>query len=162
MKRLRYVDFLRGSAVVWMIVAQSIHSLTPVNMYENPMLLWVNWFPLFMIVVGYSLALSFKRPEGFFKRNGLRVLMLIAVGWLLCLFQGWTVFDEALSGIGLSILFLLPLTFYIPKKYWLIWFLLGFLSFITSQLTFWVGAFNPFWLLSFMTVGVGFCRLLEP
>jgi len=131
-------------------------------MYGPSLSLWINWFPLFMILVGYSLRLSSKRSQGFLKRNVKRAVFLIVVGGLLCVFQGWQIFDEALSGIGLAFLFLLPLIVYIDKKHWGLWFLLGLLCFLASQLTFQLGAFNPFWLLSFMTVGVGFCRLYEP
>jgi uncharacterized membrane protein len=165
LNRLHYVDFLRGTAVVWMVILQSLHSFELIDMFGSDypwVLQWVNWFPLFMIIVGFSLALSFKRSHGFLKRNVKRGSLLIAVGGLLCVFKGWRIFDEALSGIGLAILLLLPVMALINKKHWLLWFLSGIICFLTSQLTFQLGAFNPFWLLSFMTVGVGFCRLLEP
>lgn len=148
-----------------MIVLQSLHSFGFVDMFGVDywwVLEWVNWFPLFMILVGFSLGLSFKRREGFVKRNVSRGVLLIVVGGLLCWFKGWMVFDEALSGIGLSIILILPFFHFVRKKIVWLWFVLAGLSFLSTWSVFGFGAFNPFWLMSFMFVGVGFCGLFEP
>jgi uncharacterized membrane protein len=163
MKRLNYIDVLRGVAVLWMITLQTLTGLGFINMYAEFHTIigqWFNWLPLFMMLVGFSLMLSFERRKGFVKRNLKRAILLIILGVSLSLLMGWPLFDEAISSIGVAIIIMIPFILTI-QKHKLLWFPSALIMFANSVWLYDLGNFNPPWLLSFMFVGAGLYAILR-
>lgn len=163
MKRLNYIDVLRGIAVLWMVTLQTLTGLGIMDMYAEFYTFigqWFNWLPSFMMLVGFSLQLSFERPKGFLKRNFRRAILLIILGIGLSLLMGWSIFDEAITAIGLCILIMIPFVYGFQKRR-VLWFIGGFIMYLSSAWIYHHGAFNVFWLLSFMFIGAGLYAILR-
>lgn len=125
MERLTYVDVFRGIAILFMIFFHFIHTLAPVNVYTDfPYYLegvGMFVFPpppfLFLFVSGMSayLFVTKRRNEGFaavetVKRVAVRYgkYVLISLPFTLLVFDlgTWLGWEEALQGIGLTIIIL--------------------------------------------------------
>lgn len=164
--RLKYVDMVRGFAILWMIFVQLLDMFSSsFNMYAEHYeyaLKYVNWLPIFLIVSGFSLKLMLDKydTKTFLRRNILRSLRFIIVGVLLILWCDWklpTIFDEVVSSIGInvSILSVFLYVFSLSNRLVFLSSLFVFTSCLVGfNSVFYVeGAFNPFWCLAFMAFG---------
>lgn len=125
MKRLPYVDVFRGVAILIMIFFHFIHTLAPVNVYADfPYFLeslGIFSFPappfLFLFVAGMSsyLLVTKRRNEGYSRKEtaknvvrkyGRYVLISLPFAWIVFGLETWLAWEEALQGIGLSIIIL--------------------------------------------------------
>lgn len=128
-KRLEFIDLLRGLAIVLMVINHAGHYLTarPINdwAYLLVYLTVTMAAPLFLFLVGFSLALSHqKNPVQDFSRYLKRGLILILFGYLINLFF---YLDEplyrgrVLFAIGLSIVLAYPFLKLSAKKHFSLW-----------------------------------------
>ncbi len=134
MERIQYVDVFRGIAILVMIFFHFIHTFAPVNVYadfpyfiENirivPFVDSVGLFVfppppvLFLFVAGMSsyLLVTKRRSEGLqplaiarnvVQRYGFYVLISLPFTWLVFGLDTWLAWEEALQGIGLTIIIL--------------------------------------------------------
>ncbi len=125
MERIPYVDVFRGIAILVMIFFHFIHTFAPVNVYtEAPYFLasiGIFVFPpppfLFLFVAGMSsyLLVTKRRSEGTQPRDiiknvtvkyGRYVLISLPFTWFVFDLGTWLAWEEALQGIGLTIIIL--------------------------------------------------------
>lgn len=125
MKRLQYVDVFRGIAILVMIFFHFIHTFAPVNVYADfPYYiasLGLFTFPpppfLFLFVAGMSsyLLVTKRRSQGLetlqiirnvARRYGFYVLISLPFAWFVFGLDTWLAWEEALQGIGLTIIVL--------------------------------------------------------
>lgn len=131
MKRLNYLDSLRGVAIVAMIINHVGHFLTaqPVTNYGIYFSVYwtVGWAaPLFLFVAGYSLALGEQKKRELaevlnFRYFLLRGLMVVGLGVLLNILfflaeEPWY-FGRILLVIGVGIIGAYPLLKYLKSNY---------------------------------------------
>lgn len=168
--RLGYVDVVRGISVLWMVVFQLLNMFSrDFGLYSNYywFIKYVNWFPFFMVLVGFSVKLMFdKYGKAFLSKSFLRIVKLVGSGFFLVWFVEFQVgglFDEAISSIGLNLVVLSVLLFVFDGFKFKV-YLFGFLSFLflfLDRFSLLVGGFNPFWCLSFMFFGVVLAEIVE-
>lgn len=124
-KRFWEVDFLRGLAVVFMIIFHFLYDLNyfdiyKINLYSGPILVYLYFIgSTFLLLVGVSLTLSYSRIEKIlskkeihlkFIKRGLMIfslgLFITLVSWLY-LGEGFIIFG-VLHCIGISIMLAIP------------------------------------------------------
>lgn len=173
--RLAYVDMLRGFACLFMIFCQMADMFSlAFNLYAMTWLQFFNWFPIFMVIAGFSCKLMFDKydVERFYLKVLKRFLLFASIGLLLiwwCQMRVTSVliFDtEVVGAIGLNLLFLsfwflFTTKFKNNKLLNLIWFSFWCSMMILCTRTLNLGFFNPFFLLSFMMFGVSLAFLGE-
>jgi len=161
--RIKSIDMLRGIAVISMLFFQILDFVSNwFNLYNRHYIgTYFNWFSIFMVVSGFSLALMFRKYDSytFLKRLVGRCLLLIGLGYfLISLVVHVQPFDEVLIGIGVSwfILGLLKIAtdyLFTDKKNRLIVYLaVMVLCLMLSMIM--PFSFNPFWVLPFMLFGL--------
>lgn len=171
--RLHYVDMVRGLGLLYMLVFQILEMYSQdVDLSGNFYWLlgrnYFSWFSVFMVIAGFSIVLMFEKYQDkqFFTKAFWRLIRFIIIGYFLvfwCQFQVATVFDEVVSAIGLNLMILSPFLFlskYMDQKARPIYFATCCVLFAVLNHTFHLeGAFNIFWCLSFMFVGVLLAQL---
>ena len=159
MSRINYLDSLRGVAVLFMVITQTLHYLTEFNIWgEWWFFKYVNWVSLFMLIVGFSLQLAYeKHGSDFVTHVWKRFFIFGLVGAFLSFYCGFPKqrFAEVVSVIGFCTLMISPL-FLNPKP---LTFILSSLSMFTLynfvKLPF---MFNIFEILFYMSIGVLLCQ----
>jgi peptidoglycan/LPS O-acetylase OafA/YrhL len=125
MDRIQYVDVFRGIAILVMIFFHFIHTFAPVNVYADfPYYIadpGIFVFPpppfLFLVVAGMSsyLLVTKRRSQGLedlaimknvAQRYGFYVLISLPFTWFVFDLGTWLAWEEALQGIGLTIILL--------------------------------------------------------
>jgi len=141
MKRFNYIDWLRGLAIVFMVINHVGHYLVsqPLSSYliYFSVYLTVTWAaPLFLFLTGYSLALGEQKMSAlnkplsfkyFLKRGSVIILAGILVNVLFYWIEAPWYFGRVLLTIGCGLLLAYPLVKYLKTKRDLI--LAGLLSF---------------------------------
>ena len=169
-ERLKHVDMVRGIAVLWMIVFQLFDMFSKdFGLYDAHyyMIKYVNWFPMFMVIAGFSLELMFDNHDAktFYSKVLKRFLLFTLVSWFMIFWCQFKVnpllFDgEIVGAIGLNLAFL-SLFFLVEiiqrsKFLRVVWFgswcviMVALNEVIQIQ----PGFFGIFWLQSFMMFGV--------
>lgn len=169
-ERLKYVDMVRGIAVLLMIVFQLLDmSSKDFGLYDTHYhtIKYVNWFPMFMIISGFSLQLMFDKygTRVFYLKVLKRFLEFALISWFMiiwCQFKvNPLVFDgEIIGAIGLNLallsLFFLVETIQSGKPFRVVWFgaWCTIMAVLNGILQVQSGFFGVFWLQSFMMFGV--------
>jgi len=128
---------------------------------------YINWFPIFMVVAGFSLKLMYERyvVRKFYGKVLKRTIYFVGIGLFLTI---WCEFDisyiqvldrEIVGAIGINLLLLSPLFLVnmitTNRYYQAACFGCGCLSMIVANQVFALdGWFNVLWLQSFMMFGV--------
>jgi uncharacterized membrane protein len=122
-KRYAFVDFVRGAAIVPMVLNHTGHSWLAPGMPGNETLSYLTVTaaaPVFLFVAGFSFALGWSHSsETWQKRSVLRDLKLVILGYALnqALFPGYPYLALGpLQTIGLCGLLLLPLLPYLSRR----------------------------------------------
>jgi len=162
--RLKYVDMLRGFAVLLMLFTQIWDMFSrDFNMYSSHyvfVLKYFNWLSIFLVVSGFSLMLMFERypRKEFLKKNSLRCSWFVIAGFLLSFWCGFPLspFSEVVMSIGISAGLLGCIMFlFFNKKNSLFLVCLLLVLFFISNLTYsYKHPFNPVWLFNFMLFGM--------
>jgi len=169
-KRLAYVDMIRGVAVLWMIFVQLLDMFCFMGLYGGElywMIKYVNWTSMFFIIAGFSVRLMLENygVKDFVRKNVPRGLKFVVVGAFLiwwCEFNVSSIFGEVVASIGINLLFLtfFVFTLYRSGKYDFIFFCaLSGIMLLFDLLLKWNEFLNPFWVLSFMFLGVSLASL---
>lgn len=124
-KRFWEIDFLRGIAVVLMIIFHFLYDLNyfgiyKINLYSGPILIYLYLIgSTFLLLVGISLSLSYSRIKNSLSTKEIRLkylkrgLMIFALGLIITLVSwlylndGFIIFG-VLHCIGLSIILAIP------------------------------------------------------
>ena len=136
MERLQYVDVFRGIAILLMIFFHFIHVLSPVNVYTDfpyyVETIGVFSFPpppfLFLFVSGMSvyLLITRRREQGtspigivqdIFIKYGQYVAISLPFTLLVFGLETWLAWEEALQGIGVTIIVLSLLYLFVPLNW---------------------------------------------
>jgi len=162
---------VRGFAVLWMILVQLFDMFFRYpfhyGVFHQTIGKYVNWFPIFMVVAGFSLRLMFERYviRKFYWKVLKRTIYFAGIGLFLTI---WCEFDisyiqvldrEIVGAIGVNLL-LLSLLFLVnmittDRNYQAVCFGCGcFIMIVANQVFALDGWFNVFWLQSFMMFGV--------
>lgn len=169
-ERLKYVDMVRGIAVLLMIVFQLFDMFSKdFGLYNTHYhtIRYVNWFPMFIIIAGFSLELMFDKYDvkTFYLKVLSRFLFFTLVSWFMIFWCQFKVnpllFDgEIIGAIGLNLAFL-SLFFLVEvlqrsKVLRIAWFgsWCVIMVVLNGVLQIQPGFFNVFWLQSFMMFGV--------
>gem|GEM_PF-6535673 len=169
-ERLKYVDVVRGIAVLLMIGFQLFDMFSKdFGLYDTHYhaIRYVNWFPMFMIIAGFSLELMFDKynVRTFYLKVLRRFLLFTLISWFMIFWCQFKVnpllFDgEIVGAIGLN-LALLSLFFSVialqrNKFFRIAWFgsWCVIMVVLNGVLQIQLGFFNVFWLQSFMMFGV--------
>jgi uncharacterized membrane protein len=169
-ERLKYVDMVRGIAVLLMIVFQLFDMFSKdFGLYNTHyhMIKYVNWFPMFIIIAGFSLELMFDKynVKTFYLKVLSRFLLFTLVSWFMIYWCQFKVdpllFDgEIVGAIGLNLAFL-SLFFLVEalqrnKVLRVAWFgsWCVIMVVLNGVLQIQPGFFGVFWLQSFMMFGV--------
>jgi len=162
---------VRGFATLWMIFVQLFDMFFRYSfhygVFHETIGKYVNWFPIFMVVAGFSLRLMFERyvVRKFYWKVLERTIYFAWIGLFLTIWCEFgisyiEVFDREIVGaIGINLL-LLSLLFPInmittDRRYQAACFGCGCFSMIVANQVFALdGWFNVFWLQSFMMFGV--------
>lgn len=157
--RLHFLDVIRGVAVLWMVVFQTLDGFGFYDLYGSQWFQFgLNWVRLFWFVAGFSCVLMFRKYDlkKFWFKVAYRFTLFSCVGLLLALVVPFNIditqiwFNEAVSSIALNLVFLSMLvcinrfSVYVASLFVL----------LTVQITLPVNVmFNPFEVLAFMTLG---------
>ena len=169
-ERLKYVDMVRGIAVLLMIVFQLFDMFSKdFGLYNTHYhtIKYVNWFPMFIIIAGFSLELMFDKYDvkTFYLKVLRRFLLFTLVSWFMIFWCQFKVnpllFDgEIVGAIGLNLAFL-SLFFLVEalqrnKVLRIAWFgsWCVIMVVLNGVLQIQPGFFGVFWLQSLMMFGV--------
>lgn len=162
---------VRGFAVLWMIFVQLFDMFFRYSfhygVFYETIGKYVNWFPIFMVVAGFSLRLMFERyvVRKFYWKVLKRTIYFACIGLFLTI---WCEFEisyiqvldrEIVGAIGMNLLLLsllFPINMITTNRYYqAACFGCGCFSMIVANQVFALDSwFNVLWLQSFMMFGV--------
>lgn len=174
MKRLTYLDMLRGFSILWLLVFQLLDMFSVYDLYGQFWFqLGFNWVAPFFIIAGFSCNLMLEKYSirRFYLKVLRRLVFFVGIGFFLtfwCGFQAKSLFifdREVVGAIGfnLAILSVFFSFAYKIKNDFLnaTWFFsLSVIMFVLSQVIALDVIFNPFIMLFYMTFGamLGFLK----
>ena len=157
--RLNFLDVIRGVAVLWMVVFQTLDGFGFYDLYGSSWFQFgLNWVRLFWFVSGFSCVLMYRKYslKRFWLKVARRFALFTAVGLFLALVVPFNIdvtqiwFYEAVSSIALNLVFLSVLvcinrfSVYVASLFVL----------LTAQTTLRISVmFNPLEVLAFMILG---------
>lgn len=161
--RLSFLDVIRGVAVLWMVVFQTLDGFGFYDLYGSSWFQFgLNWVRLFWFVSGFSCVLMCRKYnlKRFWLKVAYRFTLFSAVGLSLAFIvpfnipQVWIMPNiwlyEAVGSIGLNLVFLSVLV-WIDK---ISVYVASLFILLTAQITIALNVmFNPFEVLAFMILG---------
>lgn len=178
MKRLIYLDMLRGFSILWLLVFQLLDMFSVYDLYSQFWFqLGFNWVAPFFVIAGFSCNLMFEKYSirRFYFKVLRRLVFFVGIGFFLtfwCEFQAKSLFifdRDVVGAIGfnLSILSVFFVFAYKIKSKFLnaTWFFSwSVIMFVLSQIVSLNVQFNPFAMLFYMSFGamLGFLKNTKP
>lgn len=111
--RLHFLDCLRGFAVIWMVIFQTVDAFGFYDLYGS---MWFqfgfNWVRIFWFVSGFSCVLMFRKYnfKRFWSKVVYRFALFSSIGLFLTLVVPFNIqniwVSEAVASIGLNLVFL--------------------------------------------------------